>query len=133
MQIMCNHDSLKIRFGSLERDYSLSNFNLTGLVHHSLFCQFLLLLYLSSMIHFFHSPFLLCHSKPIPSCHVTMIFNFISHYVRLSTFFYKSNLRMSIGYLQPLVSFWIVCTVVSAIRFWNRLLILWCALYLFVS
>ena len=25
MQIMCNHESLRIRFGSLERDYSLSN------------------------------------------------------------------------------------------------------------
>ena len=28
---------IMIRFGSLERDYSLSNFNLTGLFHSSLF------------------------------------------------------------------------------------------------
>ena len=45
-----------IRFSSLERDYSLSSFTLTGLVHDSLFCLFLLLLYLSSVIHFFDSP-----------------------------------------------------------------------------
>ena len=39
MQIMCNgDDSLMIRFGFLERDYSLFSFNLTGLLHDSLFC-----------------------------------------------------------------------------------------------
>ena len=38
MQVMCNHDSLMIRFGFLERDYSLFSFNLTGLLHDSLFC-----------------------------------------------------------------------------------------------
>ena len=26
------------------------------------------------------------------------------------------------------ITFWIVCTVVSAIRFWNRLLVLWCGI-----
>ena len=111
MQIMCNHDSLMIRFGSLERDYLRSNLTLTGLVHGSLFCQFLLLLYLCSLIHVCDSPFLSCHSKLSHDND----FYFISHYVRivnkissptiyvLSTYFYKSNLRMSIGYLQPLV------------------------------
>ena len=98
MQIMCNHDnSLMIRFVSLKRDYSLSNFNLTGLLHDSFFCYYLIV---SSMIHFFDSPFLLCHSK-------------LSHdidfqfYLPLCWYclpiFYKSNLRMSIGCLQPLV------------------------------
>ena len=74
-----------------ERDYSLSNLNRTGLVNDSLFCQLsVLLLYLSSMLHFFHSHFPLCHSKPIPSCHMTVIFNFISHYVRIAYLFSTS-------------------------------------------
>ena len=45
------------------------------------------------MIHFFHSPFLLCHSK-------------LSHDNDFPLCTYwpsRSNLRMSIGYLQPLV------------------------------
>ena len=91
---------LIIRFGSLERDYSFSSFNLTGLVHDSLFCYFLLLLYLSSMIHFFF--FFLYHSTlshdsdfqfHLPLCMYCL------------PIFYKSNLRMSIGYLQPLVNY----------------------------
>ena len=95
---MCNRDSLGIPFGSLERDYSPSNFNLTGSFYDSLFCYFLCL---SSMIHFFHSPF----SCVIPSCHMTMIINFQSPtmYVLSIYFLQAPNLRMSIGYLQPLV------------------------------
>ena len=89
-----------IRFGSLERDYSLSSFNLTGLVHESLFCYLLLLLYLSSMIHFFHSPFLLYHSTLLHDSDFQFHLPLCMYCLPI---FYKSNLRMSIGYLQPLV------------------------------
>ena len=91
---------LVIRFGSLERDYSLSSFNLTGLVHDSLFCYLLLLLYLSSMIHFFHSPFLLYHSTLLHDSDFEFHLPLCMYCLPI---FYKSNLRMSIGYLQPLV------------------------------
>ena len=101
MQIMCNHDSLWIRFGSLERDCSPSNFNLTGFVYDSLFFKFLLFLYLSSMIHFFDSPFLLCHSKSVSHD------NDFQFHLPLCAYclpiFYGSYLRMSIGCLQPLI------------------------------
>ena len=42
-------------------------------------------------------------SVSLHACHITGTFYFISHYVRNLPIFYKSNLRMSIGYLQPLV------------------------------
>ena len=77
----------------------------------SYFCCILVLWY-TFCIH----PF----SCVIPSCHMTMIFNFISHYActYCLPIFYKSNLRMSTGYLQPLVylvSFWCFSLMTNAI------------------
>ena len=61
----------------------------------SYFCCILVLWY-TFLIHLF--------SCVITSCHMITIFYFISHFVWYCLpFFYKSNLRMSIGYLEPLV------------------------------
>ena len=80
-----NCDSLGIRFGS--RDYSPSNFNLTEfffMTHYfvSSYCCCTLVLWYTFSIHLF--------SCVISSFHMTMIFNFISHYVRIVYLFSTS-------------------------------------------
>ena len=78
--------------------FSLSNFNHTVLLHDfvSSYVCCILVLWYTFLIHLF--------SCVITSCHMITIFYFISHFVWYCLpFFYKSNLRMSIGYLEPLV------------------------------
>ena len=61
----------------------------------SSYCCCILVLWYTFSIYLF--------SCVIPSCHMTMIFSLPLCTYCLSIF-YRSNLRMSIGYLQPLVS-----------------------------
>ena len=70
------------------------------------------------MIHFFHSPFLLCHSKLSHD-------NDFQFHLPLCTYclsiFYKSNMSMSIGYLQPLVKTFSVKQEIMSYLQWKLL------------
>ena len=94
-------DSLGIRFGSLERDCSPSNFNFT-----EFFLWLTILLVLIVVVSWFYDT-LFPFTFFLVSFQVVTWQWFSIFSLPLCTYclaiFYRSNLRMSIGYLQPLV------------------------------